>query len=45
MKIQSQKKLTRRVRKEVPPAVHRCFFCDSDAEAGESLHKASTLER
>lgn len=25
----------------LPP---RCFFCDSDADAGESLHKASTLE-
>ena len=37
-------KFTRRGREEVPPAVHCCFFCDSDAEAGESLHKASTLE-
>ena len=38
------KRFIRRVRKEVSPAVNRCFFCDSDADAGESLHKASTLE-
>jgi len=38
------KNFIRRVRKEVSPAVNRCFFCDSDDEAGESLHKASTLE-
>lgn len=39
-----RKKFTRRSREEVPSAVHRCFFCDGDAVAGESLHKASTLE-
>ena len=39
-----RKKFTRRSREEVPPGVHRCFFCDGDADAGESLHKASTLE-
>ena len=39
-----RKKFTRRSKEEVPPAVHRCFFCDGDADAGESLHKASTLE-
>ena len=39
-----RKKFTRRSREEVPRSVHRCFFCDSDAEAGESLHRASTLE-
>ena len=38
------KKFTCRVREGVPPAVHRYFFCDSDADAGQSLHKASTLE-
>lgn len=35
---------THRGREEVPPPVHRCFFCDSDTDAGESLHKPSTLE-
>ena len=37
-------KYTRTSRGEVPLSVHRCFFCDDDAEDGECLHKASTLE-
>ena len=44
MSSEVHKKFTRRGREEVSPAVHRSFFCDTNAEAGESLHTASTLE-
>ena len=38
------KTFIRRLRKEVSPAVNRCFFCDGDAEAGESLLKTLELD-
>ena len=38
------KKFTRRSSETVPSSTNQCFFCGRQAEADESLHRASTLE-